>query len=309
MNILEVRKLLSNAKTPAGYSLSETSIRGYISKLNKASNLTTGKDYKNYQFLLNPKKVINAFNNSDLKNVKDYYSPIINILELLNVDKKIISQYKNELINKSELEYKNRQDNKLSDKDIQKLLSMSEINNRYNNFNVRTPSDLMDKLIVAFYFKNNLIPRNNLYSFKISNSYKNLDKNFNYIIVDKNMNPIEIIMQNYKTSKTYGKQHFNITDELKELLTQYFNIFNKKNNDFLFSTDSGLQIKDNSFLYVLKKAMIQVLQSPLNVDLIRSIIINDFYTGKPKSINEKKEFARRLLHSPSVSQEYIFVNQ
>ena len=49
------------------------------------------------------------------------------------------------------------------------------------------------------------------------------------------------------------------------------------------------------------------LKSPLNIDLIRSIIINDFYTGKPKSIKEKKEFARRLLHSPLVSQEYVFV--
>jgi len=54
--------------------------------------------------------------------------------------------------------------------------------------------------------------------------------------------------------------------------------------------------------------MNDVLQSPLNIDLIRSILINEFYTGKPKSIQQKKEYARRLLHSPLVSQEYVFIN-
>jgi hypothetical protein len=53
--------------------------------------------------------------------------------------------------------------------------------------------------------------------------------------------------------------------------------------------------------------MINVLKSPLNIDLIRSILINEFYSGKPKSIQQKKEFARRLLHSPLVSQEYVFI--
>ena len=307
MNKAELRKLFKKVKTPQDISLSDITIRNYISKLNTISKLVTKNDYKSYKFLLQPRKVIEKLNKSPLKGIKDYYSPIINILQLVNADNKTIKQYQDELIKQAEEEYEEREKNVLTKTEKERLLSIDEINDRYNKFNVRTPADLMDKLIVAFYFKNELIPRNNLPKIKITDKDTKLDSEYNYLFVDKDMKPKEIIMLNYKTRNTYGEQRFNVREELKELLIEYMNKFNKTKGDFLFSTESGYEIKDNSFLYVIKKAMEEVLQSPLNIDLIRSIQINDFYTGKPKSIQAKKEFARRLLHSPLVSQEYIFV--
>ncbi len=307
MNITDAKNLFKKAKTPLGYSLSDISVRNYISKLNTVSKLTTKQDYKNYKFLLKPKKVIEALNKSTLKGVKDYYSPIIILLDLVKADKNIIKTYQDELIKNAEEEYEKREQNILTETEKERLLTMKEINERYDNFQVKTPADLMDKLIVAFYFKDELIPRNNLPKIKITNKDKGLDEDYNYLVVDKDMKPKEIIMLNYKTRNTYGEQRFKITTDLKKLLEEYMKSFNKVVGDFLFSTESGYEIKDNSFLYVIKKAMEEVLQSPLNIDLIRSIIINDFYTGKPKSIQQKKEFARRLLHSPLVSQEYVFV--
>jgi len=307
MNKLELRKLFKKAITPQGLPLSDTTIRNYISKLNTVSKLVTKKDYNNYKFLLQPKKVFEALNKSPLKSVKDYYSPIINLLELVRANKDIIKKYQDELIKKAEIEYEEREQNILTKTEKERLLTMKEINERYNDFKVNTPADLMDKLIVAFYFKNDLIPRNNLPKIKITTSDKNLNDEYNYLLVDKDLKPKELIMLNYKTRNTYGEQRFQITKELSTLLTEYMKVFNKENGDFLFSTESGYEIKDNSFLYVIKKAMEEVLKSPLNIDLIRSILINDFYTGKPKSIQQKKDFARRLLHSPLVSQEYVFV--
>jgi hypothetical protein len=309
MNITDARNLFKKAQTPNGYSLSDVSIRNYLSKLNTVSKLTTKKDYSNYKFLLKPKKVIDALNKSTLKGVKDYYSPIIILLDLVKANKEVIKVYQDELIKQAEEEYEKREQNVLTTTEKERILTMKEINDRYDKFQVKTPSDLMDKLIVAFYFKNDLIPRNNLPKIKITNKDKGLDDNYNYLVVDKDKKPKEIIMLNYKTRNTYREQRFNITPELKKLLEEYMSSFNKEVGDFLFSTESGYEIKDNSFLYVIKKAMEEVLQSPLNIDLIRSIIINDFYTGKPKSIQQKKEFARRLLHSPLVSQEYVFVEE
>ena len=309
MNITDAKNLFKKAQTPNGYSLSDVSIRNYISKLNTVSKLTTKKDYSNYKFLLKPKKVIDALNKSHLKGVKDYYSPIIILLDLVKANKEVIKVYQDELIKQAEEEYEKREQNVLTTTEKERILTMKEINDRYDKFQVKTPADLMDKLIVAFYFKNDLIPRNNLPKIKITNKDKGLDDNYNYLVVDKDKKPKEIIMMNYKTRNTYGEQRFNITPELKKLLEEYMLSFNKEVGDFLFSTESGYEIKDNSFLYVIKKAMEEVLQSPLNIDLIRSIIINDFYTGKPKSIQQKKEFARRLLHSPLVSQEYVFVEE
>ena len=296
------------AQTPNGYTLSDISIRNYISKLNTISKLTTKKDFNNYKFLLQPKKVIEALNKSTLKGVKDYFSPVIILLNLVKADKNIIKKYQDELIKNAEKEYNEREKNILTQTEKERLLSMKEINKRYDEFKIKTPADLMNKLIVAFYFKNDLIPRNNLSKIKITNKDNNLNEDYNYLLVDKDLKPQQIIMMNYKTRNTYGEQRFNITPELKKLLKEYMISFNKEPGDFLFSTESGYEIKDNSFLYVIKNAMNDVLKSPLNIDLIRSILINDFYTGNLKSIQQKKEFARRLLHSPLVSQEYIFVN-
>jgi hypothetical protein len=307
MNITDARNLFKKARTPNDYSLSEVSIRNYISKLNTLSRLATTQDFKNYKFLLNPKKVIQALNKSTLKGVKDYYSPIIILLDLVKANKDIIKVYQDELIKQAEKEYEKRERNILTETEKERILTMKEINKRYDNYDPKTPADLMDKLIVAFYFKNDLIPRNNLPKIKITNKDKDLDDNYNYLVIDKDKKPKEIIMLNYKTRNTYGEQRFKITPELKKLLEEYMSSFNKSVGDFLFSTESGYEIKDNSFLYVIKKAMEEVLKSPLNIDLIRSIIINDFYTGNPKSIQQKKEFARRLLHSPLVSQEYVFI--
>jgi len=308
MNKEDLRKLFKKAETPNGYTLSDVSIRNYISKLNTVSKLTIKKDYSNYKFLLQPKKVIEALNKSTLKGVKDYYSPIIILLDLVKANKDIIKVYQDELIKQAEKEYEKREQNVLTKTEKDRLLTMKEINERYEDFKVNTPADLMDKLIVAFYFKNDLIPRNNLPKIKITNKDTNLNDDYNYLVVDKDKKPKEIIMLNYKTRNTYGEQRFKITPELKKLIEEYMISFNKEVGDFLFSTESGYEIKDNSFLYVIKKAMEEVLHSPLNIDLIRSILINDFYTGKPKSIQQKKDFARRLLHSPLVSQEYVFVN-
>jgi len=308
MNKEDLRKIFKKAETPNGYTLSDVSIRNYISKLNTVSKLTTKQDYKNYKFLLKPKKVIEALNNSTLKGVKDYYSPVIILLDLVKANKDIIKVYQDELIKQAEKEYEKREQNVLTETEKDRLLTMDEINERYDKFDPKTPADLMDKLIVSFYFKDDLIPRNNLPKIKITNKDTNLNEDYNYLVVDKDKKPKEIIMLNYKTRNTYGEQRFKITSELKKILEEYMISFNKDVGDFLFSTESGYEIKDNSFLYVIKKAMIEVLQSPLNIDLIRSILINDFYTGKPKSIQQKKDFARRLLHSPLVSQEYVFVN-
>jgi hypothetical protein len=307
MNKEELRKLFKRVKSQTGQSLSDVSIRNYISKLNTVSNLVTKQDYKNYKFLLQPKKVIEALNKSTLKNIKDYYSPIIILLDIVNANKDIIKKYQEQLIKEAEIEYEERERNILTTTEKERLLTLNQINKRFNEFDPKTAADLMDKLIVAFYFFNELIPRNNLPSIKITNKDSNLNDDYNYLLVDKNLKPKELIMLNYKTRNTYGEQRFNITPTLSKLLTEYMKIFNKETGDFLFSTQSGLQIKDNSFLYVIKKAMINVLKSALNIDLIRSILINDFYSGKLKSIQQKKEFARRLLHSPLVSQEYIFV--
>jgi len=306
----DLYKIFENMKTRKDTPLSKISINNYIAKLNKISQLVEEHDFIDYKFLEDTKKVLHALNASSLKSKKDYMTPIIKVLQHYKVSEDLIKNYRNVLGEHKDKEDKIRGDNKLQkQKDKDNAMSLEDINKKYNEYKIYKDekidaNKLLYKLIVAFYFKNNVILRNDLPNFKIaSDKKKELNKDYNYIIL-KGDNPNKIIMLNYKTAPTYGKQTFDITNELSDLLKEYIKLFKKQSGDFLFSTPDGNPILRNTFLKYITKSMDEVLGSPLNIDLIRSIIISHYY-DKPMSINEKKELARRFLHSANVQQEYV----
>ena len=306
----DLYKIFENMKTRKDTPLSKISINNYIAKLNKISQLVEGHDYIDYKFLEDTKKVLHALNASSLKSKKDYMTPIIKVLQHYKVSEDLIKNYRNVLGEHKDKEDKIRGDNKLQkQKDKDNAMSLEDINKKYNEYKIYKEdkidaNKLLYKLIVAFYFKNNVILRNDLPNFKIaSDKKKELNKDYNYIIL-KGDKPTKIIMLNYKTSPTYGKQTFDITNELSELLKEYIKLFKKQSGDYLFSTPDGNPILRNTFLKYITKSMDEVLGSPLNIDLIRSIIISHYY-DKPMSINEKKNLALRFLHSANVQQEYV----
>jgi hypothetical protein len=57
----------------------------------------------------------------------------------------------------------------------------------------------------------------------------------NYLIISKS--PKEVVFNDYKTSRKYGKQIFNIPDELDNIINKYINIKGLKPNDYLFGLD------------------------------------------------------------------------
>jgi len=306
----DLHNIFTNMTTRKDKPLSKISINNYIAKLNKISQLVEGHDFTDYKFLLEHKKVLSALNASTLKSKKDYMTPIIKILQHYKVLDDLIKNYRSVLGEQKDKEDKVRGDNKLQkQKDIDNVVSYEDINKKYNDYDIYEkgkidPNKLLYKLVVAFYFKNNVILRNDLSNFKIaSDKKKELNKEFNYIIL-KGDNPSKIVMNNYKTASTYGKQSFDITKDLSELLKEYIELFKKKSGDFLFSNSDDEPIKRNTFLKYITKSMDEVIGSPLNIDLIRSIIITHYY-NTPMSINDRKELARRFLHSSDVQQEYV----
>jgi hypothetical protein len=306
----DLQTIFNSIKTRKDKPLSKISIINYIAKLNKLSQLVVGHDYTDYNFLTNPDNVINIIKKSNLQSKKDYITPIIKILQHYGVSEDLIKQYRTNLGEHKEVEDNKRGDNLLQkEKDRENAMSLDDINKKYNEYSIYdgnkiNPNKLIYKLIVAFYFKNNLIPRNDIPLMKLANiNKKDLNPENNYILI-KDDKPSKIVMLNYKTNKTYGKQTFDITNELCELLEKYIKTFNKQNGDYLFAKPDGESILKNTFLKVIDKSMEEVLGSPLNIDLIRSIIISDYYE-KPMSINDKKDLARRFLHSPNVAQEYV----
>ena len=170
------------------------------------------------------------------------------------------------------------------------------------------PEKLENKLIAMLYFDNTLIARNDYYEMKISNvnkKIKDLDDKFNHLLYNPKTNSVvKFVMFQYKTNKKFAKQEFVIPADLRKILNKYIEVEKKKVGEFLFTTQTGLQYQDSNFINRIKKANQSVIGKPISVDLIRKIHIVNFFKGKQRTINEKKAFASRFLHSADVQQEY-----
>jgi len=305
----QLEDLFNSMRTRKDKPLSQISIKNYIAKLNTLSRLATQKDYVNHNFLLDADNMIKLIKDSDLRSKKDYITPIIKILDHEKVDEAIMKKYKNNLSDHKTDEDKERGENKLrKQKDKDNAMSVEDINKKIDEYKVDIngkidPNRLVYKLIVSFYFRSEVVLRNDLPLFKIAtDKKKEYNERFNYIVL-KDGEPTKIIMNQYKTSPTYGTQTFGVTKDLKELLKPYIKLFKKEPGDFLFGSKDK-EINKTTFLRYIEKSMSEVLGKPLNIDLIRSILISDFYS-KPRSINEKKEFSNKFLHSSKVAEEYI----
>jgi hypothetical protein len=132
-----------------------------------------------------------------------------------------------------------------------------------------------------------------------------LNPEFNYITLDKNGTPIDIIMQNYKSRNTYGRQKFPISPEVRDLLKQYIKLFGKKAGDFLFVMKDGQPFKKPNFTDLIGNATEAVLGKRINIDLMRSIQISHYYNQHAHSIQQDEDDARRYLHSSNMHKDYL----
>jgi hypothetical protein len=307
-----VKDYFLEMKTPKGNEYRQITVNNYISKINKILGLLDKTDFK-IDYLLDSDLVINKLKDK-YNNFKDYISPIVKLLTYFNNNNEydnIIKSYRDAMNGEKKKEDDGRANNKLKKKDENKFISLSEIKKKIDDYKIdNDPERLKYLLVINFYFGNidNLIPRNDLNILKLINinKIKNMNNEYNYIVM-KGTEPDYMVWNNYKTSTTYGKQKFNISDDLKALLKTYIDINNIDNGDFLFTNNKDINLDKTGMLRLISKATKDILGFELNIDLIRSIVITDFYSSL-KSINQKNEFAKRLLHSSDIAQEYIKIS-
>jgi hypothetical protein len=308
----ELETIFKNMATKKG-KLSDNSIKSYVSKLNRLSILCLNHSFYNDKFLMTPKNVINKIDNSALKSKKDYIGAICKYLSYKPVDPSILKQYHDAMNNYKNETNKTRDKNQATQINVEKSLSMEDIKKKIIKFKINDEFDLFDLVIVLFYFGNtdNFIPRNDLPNFKITYEpyirKPNMNKLYNYLTIDRKNKPLKIVMNNYKTAPTYGKKEFNISNELKHVLTIYLTQLKKQPGDNLFVMRDGMTpYTKTAFAYAIERAMKNVLGTPINVDLARQIITTNWYKNNPLASKEQKdEFASRFLHSASTNFEYM----
>lgn len=292
--------------------LSKITILNYVNKLNKLSTIILGHGYDGtHEWLYKPDEVIQKVDEKQLSGKKDFFSPVVKLLKYLDAPQDYIAKYQKAMATHKDVEYTKRKENTATEKEVDNSMPLQEIKEKIKIYKPTNEMELIYKLICALYFENSLVPRNDLPLMKFVSSNKKpnqMNTDFNYITLDKNKVPLEIIMNNYKSRNTYGRQKFPITEPVRALLKQYIEAFKKQAGDFLFVMKSGEPFKKSNFTDLIGQSTEEVLGKRINIDLIRKIQITNYFEKNIHSIQEDEEDARKYLHSTNIHREYLKVN-
>jgi hypothetical protein len=134
-------------------------------------------------------------------------------------------------------------------------------------------------------------------------SDKDLDSDFNYLVVDKETNdPIKIVMLKYKTANIYGRYEIKLPKTLKAILKEHIEIENLRDYDAVFGTRAGRYYKN--FNPVLAAAFKKATGKVISVNLLRHSKISH-HRQKQRSLAEKKALAKQMGHSVHISERYV----
>lgn len=308
----KLKELFQRMGSKHDRDLSKVTVMNYANKLNKLSTIILGHGYNGtHNWLTDADNVISKMKEAQLSGKKDFLSPVVKLLKHIDASQEIIAKYQKAMSEFKEDEYKVRQTNKASEEHVNNALPLGEVLKRINAYKVEDDETLIYKLICSMYFQNNFVPRNDLPTMKFvstNKKVKDMNPEFNYITLDKTMNPVEIIMKNYKSKNTYGVQRFPFSPETASILRVYIKAYGKRPGDFLFVMRDGQPFKKPNFIDLIKTATNKVLGKPMTADLMRQIIITAYYNEHAHSIEEDNKFHMKFLHSSTIGKEYLKTN-
>jgi hypothetical protein len=148
--------------------------------------------------------------------------------------------------------------------------------------NIKTNNDLKNfRNYVIFKIYQDIPSRNELADSKIifkknDKQLKDLNDEYNYIVLDKKNKQALYIMNQYKTQKNYGQKKINFNNELYPLLERYkknVDSFNDKNYAFL--NDSGNDKLTRNRLGVVYSNLGKYIDKKLGTTMNRHIHISN----------------------------------
>lgn len=315
--IVNLVNVLSEMSTGKGEKLSELTKKGYMTRLKSIFKLLD-KEFNLLECdispLLDEESTIKLIESSELRGKEQYYLIILRLLNHLDeVKYKAITNRYYEFYVKNKVDHEHEvNENKVKDEDAYKYMSVKDILERLGEYNIRSPSGviiekaLLYKLIVSFYFLNsgNYIPRGEIRSFIIAAKDTELQEDKNYIVLNARRGVSHLVLNRYKTYRTYGQQIIKVSRELKVVLNEYIKYFKLEDGEYLIRTKSKGEINETNFSTLVSTSFLNITGRAITTDIARHIQVSEFNSKLP-SMNERKKMAKICLHSVDNSTYYI----
>jgi hypothetical protein len=219
---------------------------------------------------------------SHFKELNHIYQPLTKVGKLVN--KKVQEK---------------REENEVDEGDEGKIISIKP-DDVYKN--LEKLKSIEDRMIYALY---TLFPARRLdYKNMKLTTETNVDmlNDINYLILS---NPKQFVFNDYKTDKTYGKQVFEVPEDLDKVFNQYITAKKLKIGDFLFSLlrNKKEPIAESNFSAKVKGVFEKVYGIPITIRFVRMSWATDLYSSNTTQ-TKVKEITFKMAHSPAESALY-----
>ena len=129
------------------------------------------------------------------------------------------------------------------------------------------------------------------------------NSNFNYLVYDKKKNKMEYVFNVYKTSTHYGRQSFNVPNDLRDIIKVWITLYHK--GEYLLSKYGGTtEINEDTFSKIITRLLIKYSGIPAGVSMIRHSYISHITDNKNLSLNDRKDIANKMAHSIFLQLQY-----
>lgn len=318
-NTLVDRLDSKNLKNPnAHHKIERNTLEGYIHAIERVYKGMSGEtfDCSDFTWLNNTDAVIEYVENMKTADgtKRNYFNAIYSILRRLEGYSHLTTEYNKAKTRYGDIVDDERGKNRLSDKEAKNILPWTTLVN-YNDKSWNEEARLLFKLYTAMpprrvkdyallkYIKGKSIPK-----------VKQMDKSYNYIVVNGNGNPIALVINNFKTRKTYGtytvdltipdvKPHFRFS-EIKKAIKNFAKATGVKSGDIVFPNTQGEPYRKDftaKWIHFLFKGT----GKKIGVNLLRHSFISHFLDKNPNvNQNTVKKIAYTMSHKPDTFRSY-----
>lgn len=298
-------------------NLKDSSVKLYVTNLKKVYREIECNGRKeqvcnfdnNLDFLKDYDRVMTTLEDENSNTKKNRLIAIVVSLQATDAEKKLIEKYQKSMVELAEESNEHYKKQEKSKKQADNWVEYQDLVNLTNNMLKRLKKNnilkkenlskaeynaLQEYVVLRFYLHWPL--RNDLANVRVIASENDNNGKDNFLLVDGEK--ISLILNEYKTVKTFGSQEYKLDDKFSKIVR----IFLKHNSSgwFITKTNRTDPISANGITKLLNKIFMRELDKKISTSMIRSIVAshdrrNDATLAEIERL--KKSVQKKFLHS------------
>ena len=299
---------------PSKSDVKTSTINIYEKNLNKLSqDVNNSEPPSNCKWLEDFDKIMTHINKSkSLHTRKNKINTVVIYLQATKCKLSVIKKYQDEIVKLAQEITTGYNQNEKNEKQLKNWLSLAELTEFKNNLLLDLPKKfstfddykkLMKYLILETHLE--LPLRNDLVDAQVydEKDFSKIEEvnTTNYLVLGTKKG--YLILNNYKTSGTYGRKKLDLSPELFKIWKKFYKIIIQySKNRYIFIKEDQNKMTRNEYTKFFG-SIFKSLGKNISSTMIRHIVVSEKFPVKPKEMEERQELASIMGHSVNEQQQ------